>query len=44
MDKSNTGQLKKNPIALLISLTLGVPIPIVSAQEIEEEVIFEKGC
>ena len=38
MDKSNTGQLKKNPIALLISLTLGVPIPIVSAQEIEEEV------
>ncbi len=38
MDKSNTGQFKKNPIALLISLTLGVPIPIVSAQEIEEEV------
>lgn len=38
MDKTNTIQFKKKPIAVLISLTLGFPIPIVTAQEIEEEV------
>ncbi|MGY8898743.1 MAG: TonB-dependent receptor [Paraglaciecola sp.] len=38
MDKTASSRFNKTPIALCISLTLGFPIPIVSAQEIEEEV------
>lgn len=38
MDKISSREFSKNPIALLLSLSLGLSAPFVCAQEIEEEV------
>ena len=38
MDKIAPPKFIRNPIAVLVTLSLGLTIPIVCAQEIEEEV------